>query len=394
MSARLWVILLLFFTLWPVRGAAEICNEPDSSAPIPDIKLQEVADGFDKPLHITHAGDGGGRLFVVEQGGRVYIIENGTVLPVPFLDIRKRVNSGGEKGLLSIAFHPEYRKNGFFYVNYTRGRVTLETVISRFRISAQNRADPESEMIVLRVKQPFANHNGGQIKFGPDGYLYIGMGDGGLANDPFGHGQDTTTLLGALLRIDVDRQAAGKRYAIPEDNPFRGKRKIRDEIWAYGLRNPWRFSFDAQDGRLFLADVGQDRIEEIDVITRGGNYGWAIMEGDRCVGNNNRCNRAGLELPVFTYPHPEGFSVTGGYVYRGNQVQGLCGVYLFADYVSGAISGLRVNDGRVSVHKLLLETDYRISSFGQDQSLEIYMTAHKTGKILKIIAPDIRSDRP
>ena len=259
-------------------------------------------------------------------------------------------------------------------------------VISRFRRNAHNRADPDSEKIILRVKQPFPNHNGGQIMFGPDGYLYIGMGDGGLANDPFGHGQDTTTLLGALLRIDVDHQTAGRQYTIPENNPFQGKAGMREEIWAYGLRNPWRFSFDAQGSRLFLADVGQDRIEEINVITRGENYGWAIMEGDRCVGDKNRCNRVGLELPVFTYPHPEGFSVTGGYVYRGDQVAGLCGVYLFADYVSGAISGLRARDGRVSAHRVLLATDYRISSFGQDQSREIFLAAHKTGKILKITA--------
>ncbi len=387
MLARLtWILVGLSMSPWIAH--AQTCVEAGADAPLPEIALQEVAAGFDKPVHITHAGDGSGRLFIVEQDGVVRIIENGKVREAPFLDIRSRVSSGGEKGLLSIAFHPRYRENGLFYVNYTRGRVILETIVSRFRRDSPHRADPGSEEVLLQVRQPFPNHNGGQIMFGPDGYLYVGMGDGGLANDPLGHGQDTTTLLGALLRIDVDGQEVGRSYAIPPDNPFLGRRHGRGEIWAYGLRNPWRFSFDARDGRLFLADVGQDRIEEINVIKRGGNYGWAIMEGDRCISDEERCRKTGFEMPIFTYPHPKGFSVTGGFVYRGKRMPALCGAYLFADYVSGIIGGLRLRDGRVSRHGILRESGYNISSFGEDESRELYVAAHRGGKILRITAPE------
>lgn len=382
-----WYLLPGILSLLPWVALAQTCTEAGADDPLPVIALQEVASGFDKPVHVTHAGDGSGRLFVVEQDGVVRIIEHGKVRGTPFLDIRSRVSSGGEKGLLSIAFHPRYAENGLFYVNYTRGRVILETIVSRFRRDSRNRADPDSEAVLLRIRQPYSNHNGGQIAFGPDGYLYIGMGDGGLANDPLGHGQDVTTLLGALLRIDVDAREVGRPYAIPFDNPFLGRRHGRGEIWAYGLRNPWRFSFDRQSGRLFLGDVGQDRIEEINVIKRGGNYGWAIMEGERCISDEERCRTAGFELPLFTYPHPEGFSVTGGFVYRGGRVGGLCGVYVFADYVSGIISGLRMRDGRVSRHGVLRESAYRISSFGEDASGELYVAAHRTGRILRITAP-------
>lgn len=376
--------LLGILLAWSWGALAQPCSDAPSDAPLPGVFLQEVASGFDKPVQVTHAGDGSGRLFVVEQAGVVRIIENGRVRKTPFLDIRSRVSSGGEKGLLSIAFHPRYGENGVFYVNYTRGRVILETIVSRFRRDGRDRADPDSEEILLRIRQPFSNHNGGQLQFGPDGYLYIGMGDGGAANDPLGHGQDITTLLGALLRIDVDNQEVGRPYAIPADNPFRGRTHGRGEIWAYGLRNPWRFSFDARDGRLFLADVGQDRIEEINIVRRGGNYGWAVMEGDRCVREGTRCRRAGFEMPIFTYPHPEGFSVTGGYVYRGQSLPALCGVYVFADYVSGVISGLRLREGRVSRHGVLRKSGYRISSFGEDEARELYVAAHRSGRILKI----------
>ncbi len=292
--------------LWQIAVAA--CVAPASHLPIPAIALKELVDGLRNPVHVTHAGDGSGRLFVVEQHGTIRIVENGRLRPEAFLDISDRVDSGGEKGLLSVAFHPQYKQNGFFYVNYTTRQRNLYTIVAQFKRATFNRAEPVSERVLLKIRQPFGNHNGGQLAFGPDGYLYIGMGDGGAGNDPHDNGQRPDTLLGALLRIDVDRKAARKPYAIPPDNPFVGRSNYRQEIWAYGLRNPWRFSFDAGDGRLYLADVGQDRYEEIDVIDKGRNYGWNIMEGNICTpGVDRRCDKSGLTPPIFAYPHPEGF---------------------------------------------------------------------------------------
>ncbi len=364
------------------------CVESPNERDFPAIALQKIVGGFRNPVHIAHAGDDSGRLFVVEQHGIIRIIQNGKVLNEPFLDIREKVVSGGEKGLLSVAFHPRYRENGYFYVNYTgRHRRGLRTVISRFQQSAPNRADPASEAVLLTVGQPYGNHNGGQLTFGPDGYLYIGMGDGGWANDPHGHGQNTATLLGALLRIDIDRTATSSAYAIPADNPFAGKSGFRGEIWAYGLRNPWRFSFDALNGRLYLADVGQNDVEEIDVIEKGGNYGWNIMEGNICTpGVGQRCDSSIFKPPILTYPHPEGFSITGGFVYRGKAVPGLCGVYLYADYVTKRIWGLRYDGKQVIAHSELLKTVHPISSFGRDQDLELYIADHKAGEILKVVS--------
>jgi len=254
--------------------------------------------------------------------------------------------------------------------------------------------DVASERVLLKVRQPYGNHNGGQIAFGPDGFLYIGMGDGGGANNPKGNGQDLSTLLGALLRIDADGSDDTEPYGIPADNPFIRVRHARPEIWAYGLRNPWRFSFDVSGGALWLADVGQDDAEEIDIVERGGNYGWNIMEGDACTPAVNRnCSREGLAMPVYVYRHPRGFAVTGGFVYRGGDIPGLCGVYLFADYVSGHIWGLRRGNGRVSVRSLLLDgSGLGISSFGQDERLELYVADHRGGRIWKIIADRRQSD--
>ncbi len=368
--------------------AAAACVDAGADRPIPSIALREIARGFKQPVHLTHAGDGSGRLFVVEQRGVVRVIENGALRAEPFLDIRDRVESGGEKGLLSVAFHPQYAANGRFYVDYTTRDNGLRTIVARFERADRNRADPQSEQILLNIRQPFANHNGGQLAFGPDGYLYIGMGDGGAANDPHDNGQNPDTLLGALLRIDVDRRAAGRAYAIPADNPFVGRPGHRAEIWAYGLRNPWRFSFDADSARLFLADVGQDRFEEIDVIERGGNYGWNIMEGEICTpGVNRRCDRKGLTLPIFTYAPPQGFSITGGFVYRGSAMPALCGVYLYGDYVTKRIWGLRYNGNKVTRQRKLLDTGHAISSFGEDQQRELYVVDHGSGTISKIVVP-------
>ncbi len=362
----------------------------DDHAAIPDIALVPVADGFDAPVFMTHAGNGDGRLYVVEQAGRVRAIgPDGEAMPEPFLDIRRRVSSGGERGLLSIAFHPDYDDNDRLFVNYTlRKGGVLHTRISEFRRENDDAVNVHAERILLEIEQPFDNHNGGQIAFGPDGYLYIGMGDGGGADDPHGHGQNLGTLLGALLRIDVDGIAQGAPYAIPADNPYAGIRGARDEIWAHGLRNPWRFSFDLRNGALWLADVGQDHEEEIDLITPGGNYGWSIMEGSRCNSRDrSKCERRDLMAPIMTYGREDGRSVTGGYVSRDASAPGLCGVYLYGDYVSGRIWGLRQAGGRVTTQRALLEVAHAISSFAQGPDGEVYVVDH-AGAILRIVSAE------
>lgn len=349
------------------------CEEP-ATGDIPSITLRKWLDGLDRPVHLADAGDADDRLYVVEQAGRIRVVENGGLRPEPLLDIRGRVASGGEKGLLSVAFHPRHAENGYFYVDYTASDGGLHTVVSRFTRGAGGRADPASEQVLLRIAQPYANHNGGQLAFGPDGYLYIGMGDGGSAGDPHGHGQNLATLLGALLRIDVDHPGEDIAYGIPADNPFLDVPGARPEIWAYGLRNPWRFSFDTRTGMLYLADVGQDRVEEIDIVTRGANLGWAIMEGDRCNAKSaGVCGRDDLTAPIATYGHGEGVAVTGGHVYRGRAVPGLCGVYLYADYGTGRLWGLRYRDGHAQAIRRLLDTGLHISSFGQDSDGEVYV---------------------
>ena len=362
--------------------AATPCPDPKPGAPIPDIALTEVASGLKNPVHIV--GDGGGRLLVVEQAGVIRIVENGKILPQPFLDIRDKVNSGGEKGLLSIAFHPDYKQNGIFFLNYTASGGGLHTVVSRWKRGADGRADAKSEQALLKIDQPYSNHNGGQLAFGRDGYLYIGMGDGGSGDDPHNHGQNLSTLLGKMLRIDVDRAPAGQAYGIPTDNPFVNQRGARPEIYAYGLRNPWRFSFDAGNDRLYLADVGQNAKEEIDVIEKGGNYGWRVMEADICTpGVNKNCTPIGT-LPIYSYFQTEGKSITGGFVYRGSRHPALCGTYIYADYVSGNIWGLRYDGQRVTGQRRLLSTRHNISSFGQGDDLELYAADHQAGRVLRI----------
>lgn len=362
------------------------CLPPAGDASIPSIALKEVVRGLSSPVHITHAGDGSNRLYVVEQEGVIRVIKGERLLAQPFLDIRDRVNSGGEKGLLSVAFHPLYTENGLLYVNYTMRARGLHTIVAEFKRGTGGQVETASERVLLKIKQPYANHNGGQLAFGPDGYLYVGMGDGGSANDPLDHGQNTRTLLGALLRIDVNGRGDGKPYAVPPDNPFIGQADYLKEIWALGLRNPWRFSFDAMSGQLFLADVGQDDEEEINIIKKGGNYGWNIMEGMGCTpGVLINCNKTGLELPIFSYPHPEGFSITGGFVYRGKAIPGLCGVYVYGDYVSQRIWGLRYDGRRVTRQRELLKTRHAISSFGEDEAHELYVADHSSGRVLKIV---------
>lgn len=346
------------------------------------IELQQIATGFTRPVYLTHAGDGSGRLFVVEQAGIIKIVRNGQTLTTPFLDIRDRVESGGEKGLLSVAFHPKYRENGRFFVNYTaRKDGILKSVIAEYKVSANPEVADRTERIIVEVEQPFANHNGGLNKFGPDGFLYIGLGDGGAAGDPLNNAQSLETLLGKIVRIDIEKEP----YAIPHDNPFVGRAGAQGEIWAYGLRNPWRFSFDRCTGRLFAGDVGQNRLEEIDLIEKGKNYGWRIMEGSQCYDPPTLCNTQGLELPIAEYDHSLGCSVTGGYVYRGTQYPALIGHYLFGDYCSGRIWSLTEGSPGRWTMRQLIDSPLSISSFGEDEQGELYVV-HYGGAIYRVTA--------
>ncbi|HHM06233.1 MAG TPA: glucose dehydrogenase [Gammaproteobacteria bacterium] len=382
---RLAVAALLFLGTGALH-AASTCIPAAPPATWPPLALRPVATGLEQPVFLTTAPGAADTLYVVEQQGTVRRIVRGVLDGTPWLDLRDRVSSGGEKGLLSLAFHPDFAVNGQLYVNYTGRAFGLYTFVSRFTVGDGGRPDPDGETKILKIKQPFGNHNGGQIAFGPDGYLYIGMGDGGWANDPFGHGQDPGTLLGALLRIDVNRAAPGRPYGIPPDNPFVTDKQARPEVWAYGLRNPWRFSFDRASGRLYLADVGQNDVEEIDRIEKGGNYGWNVMEGDRCF-KRATCPKAGFQAPLHVYHHPTGFAVTGGYVYRGAGVPALCGVYLFADYVSRKIWGLRETPEGVTV-KLLVTAPDNISSFGEDGRGGLYVLGHKSGTVWRLVAAE------
>ncbi|MEJ2544210.1 MAG: PQQ-dependent sugar dehydrogenase [Calditrichaceae bacterium] len=295
-----------------------------------DLEVAFPHLNFTQPVDLQNAGDGSNRIFVVEQRGIIHVFENdSSVLATDiFIDLQDSVNdAGSEEGLLGLAFHPNYEENGYFYVNYTDAS-PRRTVIARYQVSENepNKADPESELVLLQFNQPESNHNGGQLAFGPDGYLYIATGDGGGSGDQhgeFGNGQDRTTLLGNILRIDVDNADDGLNYAIPEGNPFVGNQNdYREEIFAYGLRNPWRFSFDKETGWLWAGDVGQGDYEEVDIIESGNNYGWRIMEGLHCY-NSEECDQTGLTLPIWEYPHGTGYSITGGYVYYGAQCSGI-----------------------------------------------------------------------
>lgn len=336
------------------------------------FSYETILSGLTSPVAATDAGDGSGRLFITLQEGRVLVYDGAALLPDPFLDISDLVSFGGEQGLFSIAFHPNYLANGLFYVNYTN--LAGNTVVSRYHVSPDpNVADRASVSVLLTVDQPFGNHNGGQLQFGADGYLYIGMGDGGSGGDPLGAGQDLTTLLGKMLRIDVDGPAP---YGIPPDNPFVSNPGGRDEIWALGLRNPWRFSFDSLTGDLFIGDVGQSAREEINYQPAGApggrNYGWNLMEGRLCFDPPSNCNDGSLTLPVIEYSHATGCSVTGGYRYRGSAIPVLKGAYLFADFCTGQVWGADRQGGATRVVELF-DAPFPISSFGQDESGELYI---------------------
>jgi len=352
-----------------------------------DIEVVEFASGLSGPVDIQNAGDT--RLFIVEQPGRIQILDDaGTVLSDPFLNITDRVNdNANERGLLGLAFHPNYTNNGFFYVNYTGNGGT--TFISRFSVTMDmNIADPDSELILMEIDQPFTNHNGGGIQFGPDGFLYIGMGDGGSGGDPLNLSQNTNSLLGKMLRIDVDN---GDPYAIPADNPFINNPDVLDEIWSIGLRNPWRFSFDSETGDLWIGDVGQNDFEEIDFEPAGVgglNYGWRCYEGFATF-NTNGCQPANTFTdPVWDYPttNSVGKSVTGGYVYRGSTYPAMQGFYLYGDFVSGRIWSLINDNGVWNNTELLNWTDNNLSAFGEDMNGELYLAALGQGRIYRIQA--------
>jgi glucose/arabinose dehydrogenase len=355
----------------------------------PTIRATRIANGFSAPLDLQSAAGDRARLFVVEQRGRIRVIRNGSVVATPFLDLSSKVSAtGSERGLLGLAFHPQFGTNGRFYVNYTDR--SGHTHISEFRAPSpgNDTADPSTERELLFVAQPFENHNGGGLAFGTDGRLYIGLGDGGSGGDPFGNAQNPGVLLGKMLRVDVD---SGTPYAVPADNPFTGRAGFRPEIWAIGLRNPWRFAFDRATGDLYIGDVGQSALEEVDIglaSRRGGeNYGWNTMEGSRCFSPSNGCAATGLTLPVTEYGRSQGYSITGGVVYRGCRMPGYAGHYFYADYGSGMIRSFRLANGVAADTRDWSASGARLidhpSSFGVDADGEIYLVDYD-GEIYRL----------
>jgi glucose/arabinose dehydrogenase len=363
-----------------------------SFGPLEGVGLEPIASGLADPIGITNAGDGSGRLFVNERGGRIRVVTaDGTLQGAPFVDLSDRIQAGGERGLLGVAFHPDFAANGRVLVHYSRAGDGA-TVISELTASADRAtADPASERVIFTLHQPFANHNGGQIAFGPDGYLYIGLGDGGSGGDPEGNGQNRQVLLGKILRIDVDGpRVSTSGYAIPDTNPYAAGGVAPGaglpEIWAYGLRNPWRFSFDRGTGDLYIGDVGQGSWEEIDhqpADSRGGeNYGWDLFEGAHC---SSDCSGVIAVPPVAEYGHGEdGCSVTGGYVYRGTRQPAMLGTYLFGDYCSGMIWTLPEAEGLTP--RPLAESGLTISSFGEGEDGEIYLVDLSGGGLYRVVA--------
>ena len=345
-----------------------------------EIRLTQIASGISSPTDIQSANDGSGRLFFVQQNGLIRIFRNGTVSTQPFLDIRNKTQLDSERGLLGLAFPPGFAQSQRFYVDYTD--LNGDTIIAQYRITANpDLADPASEIVVLKILQPYANHNGGQVRFGPDGYMYIAMGDGGSGGDPQNNAQNRNALLGKLLRIDVESDPG--KYHIPPDNPFANQSGARGEIWAMGLRNPWRFSFDRATKDLWIGDVGQEDYEEVNfqpASSRGGeNYGWSGSEGLHCYKAN--CSMQGSVLPVAEYNHSDNnCSVTGGFIYRGSASPGLRGIYLYGDFCSGRIWGVE-RQGAQSTARLLLASGFSITTFGEDESGEIYVSNYGNGTI-------------
>ncbi|MBP2681257.1 MAG: protein up-regulated by thyroid hormone-putative PQQ-dependent glucose dehydrogenase [Candidatus Krumholzibacteriota bacterium] len=367
----------LFLAASPVSSAIQLDNA------FPNLS-------FVRPVDIQSARDGTNRLFVVEKPGVISVMPNhpGATFKTTFLDIQDRVDEGGsEEGLLGLAFHPEYPDSPYFYVNYTAASPD-RTVISRFKVSDSDpdSADAGSEFSVLEVGQPYSNHNGGQLAFGPDGLLYIGLGDGGSSGDPLENAQNLQVLLGKMLRIDVDTRSGSLHYGIPFDNPYVGNPSgYREEIYALGFRNPWRYSFDVATGRLWVGDVGQGSWEEIDIVEKGGNYGWDNMEGKHCYEPATGCDTAGMVLPIHEYDHSLGRrAITGGFVYRGTLNHTLNGRYIYADYSSGTLYSLEYDGTGPAVETQLLDTTKFISTFGIDEGYELYLASYGEGRIFRV----------
>jgi glucose/arabinose dehydrogenase len=358
------------------------------------LDLYPVGQGFTEPLLLVEPPDGSGRLLVVEQGGRVRLLTPGALTHPVYLDMRPLVTSGGERGLLGLAFHPKFKDNGFLFVDYTDRRGDITVARLKADPAHPERVDPGTLKVILSIPNPAPNHNGGMLAFGPDGYLYIATGDGGGAGDPFQNGQNTFSYLGKILRIDVDAppeaRSNGHPYGIPADNPFLRLSAYRPEIWALGLRNPWRFAFDPKTGDLFIADVGQDAWEEVDyhaaAAPGGDNYGWSQMEGRHCYPPKNKSCDFGTP-PVAEYSHESGCSITGGFVYRGPTIPKLDGVYLFSDYCSGGLWGLLPDKARPGTFHMrrYLEAKLAVSSFGQDRAGEVYLLDHKRGGVWRVV---------
>jgi hypothetical protein len=351
------------------------CSAAEPVSGIPELTARLVASGFRNPLDLQAVPGDPRRLYVVEQGGRIQVVLDGQVQPQPFLDISDRVRTGGERGLLGLAFHPGFAANQLLYVHYTNA--SGASTIAEFRASSADQADPASERVLLVVPQPFSNHNGGSVAFGNDGFLYIALGDGGRGGDPLGSGQDVGSLLGKILRIDVD---TGSPYAVPADNPLLSTPGARPEIWAYGLRNPFRVSFDRATGDLYIGDVGQASLEEIDVglASRGGgeNYGWNVTEGTACFNPSSGCDTTGITMPVLEYGHDQGCSVTGGVVYAGCRMPDLVGTYFYGDFCTGFVRSFRLVNGAATEERDWtsgLEGIGGISSFGTDAEGEVYV---------------------
>jgi glucose/arabinose dehydrogenase len=355
------------------------------------VGFDEVASGLVAPLAIVNANDGSGRLFIAEQDGRIRIVRDGAVVAAPFLDIASEVSSGGERGLLGLAFHPDFPTDPRLFVDYTD--TNGDTRVSSFTVDPANPdvADASTESRLLFVKQPYPNHNGGAVAFGPDGYLYISLGDGGSGGDPHGNGQSLTTLLGKILRVDIDRPEGDLEYGIPPDNPFAaaGGDK-RGEIWLTGLRNPWRLSFDRANGDLWIGDVGQGAWEEVDVqragVPGGTNFGWNRMEGAHCYRPSNGCEDPDLTLPVAEYGHGQGCTVIGGIVYRGTAQPRLTGAYLFGDYCSGRVWAIDAAKNAVRKPTVVADTKHNFAAFGEDETGEAYAVDIGAGTLLRVTA--------
>lgn len=347
---------------------------------------------FPAPIEFVSPDDSTNRLFVASQSGIIRVFPNNSsaATSTVFLNIASKILYSGEQGLLGLAFHPDYKQNGYFYVNYVRSSSTLQTVIARYKVSAANPnlADPNSEVILLTFDQPFSNHKGGKLVFGNDGYLYIATGDGGSGGDPFKNGQNHNTLLGKILRIDVNTPSNGLNYAIPPDNPFVDSTGFRKEIFTYGMRNPWKISVDKPTGTIWAGDVGQGAREEIDIIEKGGNYGWNTMEGFACYSPSQNCNTKGLALPVWDYGRGDGNSITGGVVYRGREMPDLQGKYVYGDFGSGKVWALTYKPGQTPVNTLLFNAGGNITAFGEDADHELYICLY-SGTIRKIMDPQM-----